>query len=97
MTTTDSTGAGRKVRVSGRVNHEEKVTVYCSSEELLALHRARLDLHSDHDLRIDRGRLIREAVALTLADLAARGGASALVQRLNEDAGDAIKHTGGAR
>ena len=31
-------------RVSGRVRHEEKITVYVSAEELLALEQARLNV-----------------------------------------------------
>jgi hypothetical protein len=34
---------------------------------------------------VDRGRLVREAVALVLADLEERGRDSMLVQRLTED------------
>jgi hypothetical protein len=84
-------------RVSGRVTHEEKITVYCSSGELLALQRARLALHADHNIRVDRGRLVREAIALALADLAERGGASPLVQRLTEDTPGAAQRAGGVR
>jgi hypothetical protein len=70
------------LRASGRTSHEEKVTVYCSTAELLSIEWARLALRADHGLSVDRGRLIREAVALVLADLSERGESSALVQRL---------------
>lgn len=76
-----STGARRG---SGRQRHEEKITVYCSAEELLDLESARLALRADHDLVVDRGRMVREAVAVVLADLEAKGEDSVLVRRLRE-------------
>jgi hypothetical protein len=69
---------------SGRERHDEKITVYCSPEELLDLESARLTLRADHGLAIDRGRIVREAVAVVLADLEAKGEASILVRRLRE-------------
>ena len=69
---------------SGRVKHDEKMTVYVTSDELLDLEHARLALRRDHGLAVDRGRLVREAVALVLADLDANGLDSLLVQRLTE-------------
>ena len=70
---------------SGRVKHDEKMTVYVTSDELLELERARLTLRSVHGLAVDRGRIVREAVAMVLADLEARGEDSALVRRLTEE------------
>ena len=70
---------------SGRVRHDEKMTVYITSEELLDLEHARLMLRRDHGLAVDRGRLVRTAVALALADLDENGEASVLVQRLIQD------------
>ena len=70
---------------SGRVRHDEKMTVYVTSDELLDLEHARLTLRRDQGLAIDRGRLVREAVAMVLADYGVRGDESALVQRLLED------------
>jgi hypothetical protein len=80
-----ATGAatGRK-RPSGRVRHDEKMTVYITSEELLDLEHARLALRRTHGLAVDRGRLVREAIALVLADLDGNGEDSALVQRLRQ-------------
>jgi hypothetical protein len=72
-------------RPSGRVKHDEKMTVYVTSEELLELEHARLSLRSRHGLVVDRGRLVREALALVLADLELHGETSALVLRLNEE------------
>lgn len=77
-----ATGGGR--RPSGRQRHEEKITVYCSAEELLDLESARLTLRGEHGLVVDRGRIVREAVAVVLADLEAEGEDSILVRRLRE-------------
>ena len=71
-------------RPSGRVRHDEKMTVYVTSDELVDLEQARLVLRRDHGLAVDRGRLVREAVALVLADLDENGLDSLLVQRLTE-------------
>jgi hypothetical protein len=70
---------------SGRVRHDEKMTVYITSDELLELEHARLSLRRDHGLAVDRGRLVREAIAIVLADLDASGDGSALVRRLTEE------------
>ena len=72
-------------RTSGRVRHDEKMTVYVTSEELLELEHARLSLRSTHGLAVDRGRLVREAISLVLADLEANAAESALVRRLTEE------------
>ncbi|HEV7654401.1 MAG TPA: hypothetical protein VGP36_06645 [Mycobacteriales bacterium] len=69
---------------SGREKHDEKITVYCSAEELFELERARLALRGDHGMVVDRGRIVREAVAVVLADLDAKGESSILVRRLRE-------------
>jgi hypothetical protein len=82
--------AGRRIRAvsdrspSGRERHDEKITVYCSPEELVDLESARLTLRAEHGLAIDRGRIVREAVAVVLADLEAKGETSILVRRLRE-------------
>lgn len=69
-------------RPSGRERHEEKITVYVSPEELMDLEHARLTLRGDFGLPVDRGRVVREALAVVLADLEAKGEASILVRRL---------------
>jgi hypothetical protein len=71
-------------RPSGRVRHDEKITIYVTADELLDLEHARLELRRHHGLAVDRGRLVREAVALVLADLEEHGHDSMLVQRLYE-------------
>ncbi len=75
---------GRK-KPSGRVRHDEKMTVYITSDELLELEHARLALRGNQGLAVDRGRLVREAVALVLADYEAHGDDSVLVRRLTEE------------
>nr|WP_315897786.1 hypothetical protein [Nocardioides sp. J9] len=69
---------------SGRVRHDEKITVYITSQELMELEQARLTLRGEYGLAVDRGRLVREALHLVLAELEAEGEDSALVRRLRE-------------
>ena len=69
-------------RPSGRERHDEKITVYVSAAELMDLEHARLALRGDHGLAVDRGRMVREALAVVIADFEARGDASILVRRL---------------
>jgi hypothetical protein len=71
-------------RPSGRERHEEKITVYVSGDELFDLEQARLVLRGSHGLAVDRGRIVREAVALVIADLDAKGESSILVRRLRQ-------------
>jgi len=66
---------------SGRQRHEEKITFYCTRDELLALERARLALR-EHGISADRGRIVREALSYVLADLDGNGAAAILVERL---------------
>ncbi|MFP3990344.1 hypothetical protein U9R90_23335 [Streptomyces sp. E11-3] len=75
-------GRAQGRRPSGRERHDEKITVYVSAEELMDLEHARLVLRGEHGLAVDRGRIVREAVAVVLADLESRGEASILVRRL---------------
>jgi len=71
-------------RPSGRERHDEKITVYVSSDELLDLEQARLTLRRDHALKVDRGRIVRAAVVEVLADLERLGPDSPLVARLRK-------------
>jgi hypothetical protein len=71
-------------QASGRQAHTQKITVYLSPEELLDLEHARLRLRG-FGVTVDRGRLVREALAVLLADLDGRGEASVLVTRLQRD------------
>jgi hypothetical protein len=72
------------VAPSGRERHDQKITVYLSAEELVALDEAKAALFRDHQLKVDRGRIVREAMAVVLADLAAKGDHGILVRRLRE-------------
>jgi hypothetical protein len=72
-------------RPSGRVRHDEKMTVYVTSDELLDIEHTRLALRRSHGLAVDRGRVVREAVAMVLADFETHGEDSALVRRLTEE------------
>ena len=69
---------------TGRVRHDEKITVYVTSAELLLLEQARLTLRAQHGIAVDRGRIVRTAVSLIMADLAEHGEESELVQALTE-------------
>jgi hypothetical protein len=64
--------------------HEEKVTFYCTGEDLMALERARLNLRSAHGVAADRGRIVRAALAYVLEDFEARANDSILLRRLSE-------------
>jgi hypothetical protein len=72
----------KRRRSSGRVRHDEKMTVYVTADELVDIEHARLTLRRDHGLAVDRGRLVREALAIVLADLDEHGDDSELVSRL---------------
>jgi hypothetical protein len=54
-----------------------------SGPELIDLERARLALRS-YGISVDRGRIVREAIAVLVADLDATGENSLLAQRLRE-------------
>jgi len=54
-----------------------------SEAELLELERARLTLRS-YGVTADRGRIVREALAVLLADLDAGGEESLMARRLRE-------------
>ena len=81
----EESGPAAQKKPSGRVRHDEKMTVYVTSDELLDLEHTRLSLRRMQGLAVDRGRLVREAVALVLADYEAHGDDSVLVRRLTEE------------
>jgi len=90
---------GDQRRASGRERHTQKITVYLSAEELLDLERARLALLR-YGAAADRGRIVREAIAVLLADLDARGKDSLLARRIasvNRADPDSDAAAGGAR
>jgi hypothetical protein len=77
-------------QATGRERHDQKITVYLSAAELLDLEHARLTLRR-LGFVMDRGRLVREAIAVLLADLDARGADSLVARRVRaslDDAGD---------
>ncbi len=67
---------------SGRQRHEEKVTFYCTADELMDLEHARLQLRRKFGIGVDRGRIVREALAQVLDELEQSGADSNLVKRL---------------
>ncbi|OQO94098.1 hypothetical protein [Saccharomonospora piscinae] len=81
-------------RGTGRQKHDAKITVYVSGDELLALEHARLQLRGSHDLVVDRGRIVREAVAVLLADFDQHGEESVLVRRLRGEGGGGTEGAG---
>ncbi len=71
-------------QASGREAHSHKITVYLSSSELLELEQAKVTLRG-YGISADRGRIVREALAVLLADLDAGGEDSLMVRRLREE------------
>lgn len=69
---------------SGRVKHDEKMTIYVTAAELMAVEQARLQLRSDLGRSVDRGRFVRAALAIALTDLESRGINSDVARRLSE-------------
>lgn len=67
---------------SGRERHDDKITVYLSPDELFDLDQARLTLRGDLGLAVDRGRIVRESIAVIIADLESKGDQSILARRL---------------
>ena len=72
-------------QASGRESHSQKITVYLPADELLDLERARITLRA-RGLSVDRGRMVREAIAALLADLDAGVESSMLARRLRQSA-----------
>lgn len=70
-------------QASGRESHSHKITVYLSDIEFLDLERAKLTLRG-YGITADRGRIVREALAVLLADLDAEGEESLMARRLRE-------------
>jgi hypothetical protein len=79
---------GDQRRATGREKHTQKITIYLSAEELLDLERARLALLR-YGVAADRGRIVREAIAVLLADLDAQGQDSLLARRIASGRQDA--------
>jgi len=75
-----ATAEGRKAP-----KHDEKVTFYCTAQDLMALERARLSLRAEHGVAADRGRMVRAALAYILEDFETRGADSVLLRQLRQD------------
>ncbi len=82
-------------QATGREKHDQKITVYLSAAELLDLEHARLALRR-FGFVTDRGRLVREAIAILLADLDARGKDSLVARRVRATLGGSSLNGGGA-
>ena len=72
----------RAAEVAKAPRHEEKITFYCTAEDLMAIEQARLKLRAEHGVAADRGRIVRAAVAYVLEDFEARADDSILLRRL---------------
>ena len=64
--------------------HDEKVTFYCTAEDLMAIEKTRLSLRADHGVAADRGKIVRAALSYVLEDFEARAEDSILLRRLSE-------------
>ena len=64
--------------------HEEKITFYCTPDDLMAIERTRLELRADYGVTADRGRIVRAALAYVLEDFTARGEDSVLLRKLSD-------------
>jgi hypothetical protein len=82
-------------QATGRERHDQKITVYLSASELLELEHARLRLRR-LGVVLDRGRLVREAIAILLADLDARGNDSLVVRNIRASMNDDDDESGRA-
>jgi hypothetical protein len=82
-------------QATGRERHDQKITVYLSATELLEIEHARLRLRR-LGVVLDRGRLVREAIAILLADLDARGSESLVVRNIRASMNDDDDESGRA-
>ena len=82
-------------QATGRERHDQKITVYLSATELLEIEHARLRLRR-LGVVLDRGRLVREAIAILLADLDARGADSLVVRNIRASMNDDDDESGRA-
>jgi hypothetical protein len=64
--------------------HEEKITFYCTGEDLMHLEQARLKLRAEYGIGVDRGRIVRAALSYVLEDFDARGEDSILLRELEQ-------------
>lgn len=64
--------------------HDEKITFYCTGDDLMAIEKTRLALRSDHGVAADRGRIVRAALNYVLEDFDARAEDSILLRELTK-------------
>jgi hypothetical protein len=62
--------------------HEEKITFYCTPDDVMTIERTRLELRANYGLSADRGKIVRAALAYVLEDFSARGEDSVLLRKL---------------
>ena len=67
-----------------RPRHEEKVTFYCTFEELTRLEESRLKLRREMGIVTDRGGIIRAAVTRALDELERQGRAAPIARLLSD-------------
>jgi hypothetical protein len=78
-----------RLPTSGRTQHTHKITVYMSAEELHRLDTMTAHIRYKLGVRADRGRVVREALALAYKELMLAGEDSTLVRRASERKGAA--------
>jgi hypothetical protein len=64
--------------------HQEKITFYCTSEDLMAIESTRLKLRAEYGIAADRGKIVRATLGYVLEDFEARGADSVLVRKLSD-------------
>ncbi|MGH2752579.1 MAG: hypothetical protein ACRDK3_17170 [Actinomycetota bacterium] len=64
--------------------HEEKITFYCTPDDLMAIEQTRLELRARYSVAVDRGKIVRAALAYVLEDFSARGDDSVLLRKLSD-------------
>ncbi|MDQ4057840.1 MAG: hypothetical protein M3124_01820 [Actinomycetota bacterium] len=64
--------------------HDEKITFYCTSDDLMAIEQTRLELRAKYGTVADRGRIVRAALSYVLEDFSARGEDSVLLRKLHD-------------
>jgi hypothetical protein len=74
--------------LSGRVKHDEKITVYVTADELFAMEGARLKVRAEVGRSVDRGRFVRAALSIAMDDLENRGADSEIVRRIADSLED---------
>ena len=82
MSTTLQVAKSTAEAAGRRPKHDEKITFYCTADDVMSIERARLALRGEHAVSADRGRIVRAALGYVLEDFAARGEDSILVREL---------------